>query len=885
MEQIAPKGPTVVKTNPKLIIWVASLLLVASAGAAFSAPDMVMNKILRDGQARYVDIDSSQLPPGTPGKLFSGEIEGNMFELFIRDVPAQNLNFEIGFVATEPGKGEDHDISLSANGTPIDANLDVAAKAGGTFKPWVMKTTFSHPGGSLAISFTGLDKPAFVSYLKVFDSTGKEICSGIAADWKKSERLTLLDSRSRPFHPTKVGEIPFFNVDHSPVGSWSSFIYGMTQSGGVQVCKQPGGENGTLIPHQGIIIAVKQGETERLMPFTSKQKAMPSGVLITDKEVTRKLGACTDNWTIPMGVSWTHYTPVWALRDWDKASDQEKRRFVLPVTWMQYHIDNRTGKDEKRVLFSLQQPAVIATGWKGFDGYVVDENSSIAVNTGDAQLMTAEQAKADFGVDGATSAFCIHVPPNTDKTVTFYIAQYRDGVIAQFMDHPLKLMCDALYADVNDMLNTAQAELPAVVARCAEMDQKLASCGQDDERKFNAADSLHSYQYNTILHQTTDTKQPVWAVIEGECSCINTFDLTVDHVFYELCMHPWTVRNELDHFLTPYSFTDQLSLPGQTDRVPGGIGFCHDMGSRINFSTKEKGAVYKVLMTQEELQNWILCASLYWKTTGDNDWIEKNRDTFARCLQSMQRRDDIDPAKRDGITTYVSNVGDRSGEITTYDAMDASLQHPRNSLYIAVKSFACYTMLNPVFTQLGEMDLAHQAQQAEAYTARGILSHWDEKHQCFPSLFDGTSASQVIPAVEGLIYPYAMGLAKEMALDGPNADLIQHLKTHINTVLVPGVCIDAKTGGWNLSSLGHNTWQSKVYISQFVTENILGIKNDATGHNADVAQYAYQVEGAPAVCWTDQIYTNSHTAYGCRHYPRGVTSALWWLWPPDNAAR
>jgi hypothetical protein len=130
-----------------------------------------------------------------------------------------------------------------------------------------------------------------------------------------------------------------------------------------------------------------------------------------------------------------------------------------------------------------------------------------------------------------------------------------------------------------------------------------------------------------------------------------------------------------------------------------------------------------------------------------------------------------------------------------------------------------------------------------------------------------------------------MGLAKEMALDGPNADLIQHLKTHINTVLVPGVCIDAKTGGWNLSSLGHNTWQSKVYISQFVTENILGIKNDATGHNADVAQYAYQVEGAPAVCWTDQIYTNSHTAYGCRHYPRGVTSALWWLWPPDNAAR
>jgi hypothetical protein len=226
-----------------------------------------------------------------------------------------------------------------------------------------------------------------------------------------------------------------------------------------------------------------------------------------------------------------------------------------------------------------------------------------------------------------------------------------------------------------------------------------------------------------------------------------------------------------------------------------------------------------------------------------------------------------------------------TGEITTYDAMDASLQHPRNSLYIAVRSFACYTMLQPVFKQLGEMDLAKQAQQAETYTAKGILSHWDEKQQCFPSLFDGSSESRVIPAVEGLVYPYAMGLEKELALDGPNQDLIQHLKTHINTVLVPGVCVDPKTGAWNLSSLGHNTWQSKVYVNQFVVENILGIKNEITGHNADVAQYAYQVEGAPALCWTDQIYTDSHTAYGCRHYPRGVTSALWWLWPPEGATK
>ena len=117
-------------------------------------------------------------------------------------------------------------------------------------------------------------------------------------------------------------------------------------------------------------------------------------------------------------------------------------------------------------------------------------------------------------MDGATSAFCIHVAPGTEKTVTFFVVQYRDGVISQFQDHPLKLMCAALYPDVNDVLKTAAGSLPAVIARCEEMDRKLAACGEDDERKFLSADALHSYQYNTVLN-ATETREPIWGVIEG----------------------------------------------------------------------------------------------------------------------------------------------------------------------------------------------------------------------------------------------------------------------------------------------------------------------------------------------------------------------------------
>lgn len=836
-------------------------------------------EIRREGDAQFHPLDPATLPPGTRFELFPGMVKGMTFDVFVRELPARNVTVELGFVDTESKCAQQNTFAVAANGSPLDAYLDVWSKAGGAFKPWVMKAAYAHSGGPLAVQFAGLGRPAFVSYARISDVNGKELAFGNAADWKNGERITLRDSRSRPFRKVKVGDVPFFNADHSPVGTWASFIYGMEESGGVQVGKSLSG-NMTLIPDQGVIVAVKNGQTERLMPFAVNQPALKTNTRIMDKEVARKLGACTDEWTIPMGVCWTHYTPVWPMKDWEKASDEEKRRFALPVTWMHYRIDNRSGKEETQLLFSLQQQSVRARGWAGFDGYVVDSTSSIAVATGDAELLSTEQAKQRFGVDGATSAFCIHVPAGMCKEVTFYIAQYQSGNSGQMEEHRLRLMCDALYSDINDMLRTAKASLPAVVARCREADRKLAECGQNEERRFLAAHALHSYQFNSVL-QATEQKDPVWSIVEGECGFANTLDLTVDQVFYELAMHPWTVRNELENF-SRLAYTDELTLPGQTQRFPGGLGFCHDMGVGFGFTTREAGARYSKLMTQEELQNWIICAALYWKTTGDIDWLEKNRDLFKQALLSMQLRDDLDPAKRDGITSYVSNFRQRIGEITTYDAMDHSLQIPQNNLYIAVKSFACYLMLKPVFLQLGETALAGAAQEAVAYTSTGILSHWDESRQSFPAVFDGQGTSSIIPAIEGLVYPHVMGLTSEVAPEGPNAELINRLRTHLKTILVPGVCVDIETGAWILSSTSATTWVSKVYLNQFVAETVLGVISAATGSDADAAHYAYEVLGSPVVCWSDQIYNDTHTAFGCRHYPRGVTSALWWLWPQSQ---
>lgn len=235
-------------------IVVAAILCLATTASA--ADKGRPKKIFREGQATFHALDPAKLPAGTSPVLFAGVIMGETFDLSVRNLDAQVVTIELGFVDTQSSGPQQHTFSLSANGTPLDANLDVWAKAGGAYKPWVDKLTFNHAGGSLAIQFASLEKSAFVSYARILDANGNELIDGTATDWKKPERLTLLDSRSRPFQAVSVGEVPFFDSDHSPIGAWATLVYGMEGSGGVQVCKQPGGI-GTLIPHQGIIVAAK----------------------------------------------------------------------------------------------------------------------------------------------------------------------------------------------------------------------------------------------------------------------------------------------------------------------------------------------------------------------------------------------------------------------------------------------------------------------------------------------------------------------------------------------------------------------------------------------------------------------------------------------------
>lgn len=142
-----------------------------------------------------------------------------------------------------------------------------------------------------------------------------------------------------------------------------------------------------------------------------------------------------------------------------------------------------------------------------------------------------------------------------------------------------------------------------------------------------------------------------------------------------------------------------------------------------------------------------------------------------------------------------------------------------------------------------------------------------------PAVFEGGNDSKIIPAIEGLIFPYMVGLKEALDPEGRFGTYIRTLKTHLHTILKPGICL-FEDGGWKLSSTSNNSWLSKIYLSQFIARTILGLPWDEQGQNADAAHVAWLTHPELSYwCWSDQIIAGKISA--SRYYPRGVTAILW----------
>lgn len=691
----------------------------------------------------------------------------------------------------------------------------------------------------------------------------------ICVDTTSVPALTLLSSN----------QLVFVNVDHSPMGACSTFAYGYHgqpcglgwSTGEYPYARSWGG---------GVLIGLSAGSGVQTLPFVTN---IPANVtFFPDASVQRRLTPCMDELSVTgTGLSLTHYTPAWSMPDLGKASLVEKKRCFLPATWMVFNIEN-TNTTARDFYFCLPVAGTQKTFANGaYEGFALGE-AALVVQAGSCELLSGARLSQVF--TGVTDGFGFHVavPAGQTRTLMVVVAYYRSAVVDA--RRGAVYYYTSLYPSIDSVIDAAFAGFGEAQARCQQMADAMGRAGLNPYRQFLAAHAAHAYQAITAC--LLDSQGTVhWWEMEGWFNYINTFDLTVDHAFYDVLMHPWALRNVLDSFSgalpgTGYNYEAPLFSPGGTQVSSQGFSFYHDMGL---WPTSSSGAAYGANMGDEELQAWILSAGVYWSHTGDDAWLSNNVVLLQRCLSSMLLRDHVDPAARDGITKNVN-----SGEITTWDSLDPSLLRPAFSGRLAVRNWACYLALNSMFSQVGNTADAITSLQMAGTAAQTVVNRWNSYRGSLgyiPALLDGSATAATVSMVEGLVYPAYMGLTNAVdRTGGPYAQMLQALSNHMAAVLVPGRCLSSGCGAWLSTSASPTiSWQSKNFIAQYVAETILGITNNTVNATVDQIHASLQIQDAPLQGFGDALNaTGIFTYAGGVHYPRGITTSLWWLSPTNN---
>lgn len=686
--------------------------------------------------------------------------------------------------------------------------------------------------------------------------------------------------------------IDFF-AHHSPFGAHASFTLGRIGRGGGF------GLEGFGPADQDVFIGYgRKGEPFRALPFYSGWEQSTAAYTGTDDrkdrsgfsrwrafqegDITRTYNWATDTWTAGE-MTFTLLTPFGPVADPESKAAGDPRDATLPAILAELTIDNRTSGTPAWGFVGVGQRLgplrPLADSTRGMlEGVAHDTAWGVAAvagkGVGTIQSMAMPDRVADGQADlhrlGGQGGVLFTVPARTKATFTLALGFWRDGVVTSGL--PGRYAYTRHFTGLEDALTEALRRAPALKRLAAVRDAELGKSKLSAAQRFLLAHATRSYHGSTEWLERDRT--PFWLVNEGEYRMLNTFDLTVDHLFWELKWHPWTVRNTLDLFADRYAYTDQH-----------GLSFTHDMGVANQMSPpgtssyeKEEIAGCFSHMTHEQLVNWVLTGAVYAHATRDANWLDRRLPVFERCLDSLINRDARDPDKRIGIMQKDSNRVGRTGEeITTYDSLDTSLGQARKNLYLGVKTWAAYLALESIFNTHGDRRRAAGARAQAGRAARTIAGRFNRKTGFIPAVFEKNNASAIIPAVEGLVFPWVLGMKHAVSRNGPFRNLIIALTRHIRTVLKPGVCIDEQSGGWKMSSTSENTWQSKIAISQFVIRHVMKIRYPKAAWKAwDAAHMTWQTEGGCRDwAFTDQIRSTDGGDLGSRYYPRGVTAVLW----------
>jgi hypothetical protein len=676
-----------------------------------------------------------------------------------------------------------------------------------------------------------------------------------------------------------------FHTHHGAFGAYGSFTLGLAGAGGgFNVHDGRGPARGEV--HIGV---VRRGQAS-FFPFSRPSEADLSAFAtarpgreplrvstIPMETVQRELGWATDTWRAgELGFSLA--TPFDSVPDprivgWDGLSDH-----ILPATWAELSLDN-SGSDESALLVAgiaagdtgivpFDLPGMVGIGLQGRVGIAAPSKSGATAYAGFSILDCFDQnlsVRAPHSL-GTSWGLCWTVPARTKFSARFALGWYHAGPATTGLSTVYGYT--RLWKGLGEVLAAAigQAESAWETARCR--DRELESLSP--ERRWLLAHATRGYFGNSQLLSTPDG-EPVYVVNEGEYCMMNTLDLSVDHVFFEGRFFPWTTREVLDLSARRYSFLDRLRVPGDTILHEGGVSFCHDAGVRNQFSPSGTSSYEQAdlegcfsHMTFEQACNWVLMAAHNLHSSGDKNWVNGHRDLLESLATSLERREHPDPSLRRGVSGTDSSRCGTGTEITTYDSMDPSLAQARGNLYTTVKLWAAYLALERL---LEASEVPARRASDGAIRVAGAIENWPSEKGILRALEDGRTRSAILPALECLVHAHTWD-PDLTSRDGRFGGMVRVLEKHLDASLKGSLC-RFPDGGWRLSSTSDNSWLSKIFLVQCVSERVFGHPPD---RRADAAHVSWLAPGSAAWGFTDQIAFGK--GIGSKYYPRGVTAVL-----------
>lgn len=682
---------------------------------------------------------------------------------------------------------------------------------------------------------------------------------------------------------------PFYNAHHSPIGAFATLTLGAKgASGGFGLeLDRPactdlyiGAESS--IPGQFMALPFfGEGRGPQADDFdveAAKGQKKPFVSAFEDSKISRRLSPCFDEWKaedLTLRVS----TPIRAVPEPGVSDDEILAEAILPCIWLELTLDNTRGQSSRKMFFGQGggEPSAglrhavsedLTGVWIGRNaGFFTQAGLAYSgIGFGPQQILAPNDPTDTTCMLGQCGLLVLEVPAGETRTLRLVGAFFRDGLATTGID--TKYLYTQFYKGLEEVAAKGLSMFDKTLMACETADKSFAHTGLNEHQRFMLAHSLRSYYGSTQLLSGEDGV--IWNVNEGEYRMMNTFDLTADHLYYELKMNPWVQKNALDLFVNRYSYFDEIG--GQK-----ALAFTHDMGVGNHFSRpgwssyerrNEPGCFSH--MSHEELVNWILCACMTIEHTGDKKWQISLEQTFSDCLQSLCLRDNPDPALRTGIMSIDSpRCGPNGAEITTYDSLDPSLGQSRASTYLGFKTFAAYAHLAKVVSSESErVESENQAKKAlhtllNAFQPDGTL----------PALLENNDRSLIIPVFEGLIFFKRSSLWDEWVKVPEFAEIVHRFKGHLKAVLTPGKCL-FENGGWKLSASSANSWLSKIYLCQHIARTCLDYGCLNAFEDADSAHVDWLLHPESAFwAWSDQMVDG--VARGSKYYPRGVTAVLW----------